>query len=120
MNRLAKIEKFCEKIGIFSRINSNSLTLGPYGYLLLNHIKTEWVRSNIAKYSNSYLIDNVDLVKQKFDLNPFVSSIKILFQEDKKQPIGLVNVFEEKMPEDEEGGLFKNKKSSLTSLTFSF
>ena len=99
MNRIASLEQFCNKIGIFStNPTSSSITLGPYGQLLLAQIKHEWLRANLYKFESNFLVKNLNLMDSKsnvFDGDYYIRSLTSVFGHT-KLPIGLVNVFESK------------------------
>jgi hypothetical protein len=91
MNRILKLEQLCSKIGILNRtLDNKQLEWGPYGYLLLNRIKSLWMKQNLHKYSNNFLIESNDL--KKLNLDYFNSSLLKAFNVN-SLPIGIVNVF---------------------------
>lgn len=107
LSRIAQLEKFCFRTGIFSNLNRNKnsneenhVIIGPYGHLLLNQIKNEWVNSNMNKFENNFLVSSIDLLNEterekKFDRNYFSNSIDYAFSLKQAQ-VGLVNVFQGK------------------------
>lgn len=99
MNRIASLEQFCHKIGIFStNPASSSITLGPYGQLLLAQIKHEWLRANLYKFESNFLVKNLNLMDSKsnvFDGDYYIRSLTNVFGHA-KLPIGLINVFDSK------------------------
>lgn len=105
MNKVAKLEKFCFKIGIFKTSPDNAaITFGPYGNLLLKQIKHEWLRANLFKYENNFLIEDKNLFsnfrrlssesneKETFDINYFINSINTIY-DGNRLSIGLINVY---------------------------
>jgi len=113
MNRIILLENFCKKLGIFtvngkqsptaSQTQSNTLqaqkiTYGPYGQLLLEQIKNEWIRANLNKFRNNFLISHSNILKQiesgneEVDLNYYFDNLSLDFN-DEHLPIGLINVF---------------------------
>lgn len=91
MNRLLRLEKFCEKTGIYC---FKSHQFGPYGYALLNQIKSEWLKFSLNKFSYNFLIDNKDLLNENesnIDLGSYVDKLAIFG--NKSQLVGLVNTF---------------------------
>ncbi|RNA02101.1 DNA polymerase subunit gamma- mitochondrial [Brachionus plicatilis] len=88
MNRLIRLEKFCEKTGIFC---FKSHKFGPYGHALLNQIKNEWLRFNLNKFSNNFLIEHIDLMKDNFDLATYLDKISNFGTQSKL--VGLINTF---------------------------
>lgn len=58
MNRIAKLEDFCARIGIFTRSPPGRIEWGAYGLMLLDQIKCVWTRRNLYKHMNSFLIDD--------------------------------------------------------------
>jgi glycyl-tRNA synthetase (class II) len=117
MNRLTKLEDICQKIGIFTykKINGESrLVFGPYGHMLLNQIKNEWIRTNTVKYTNNYLIKWINLSSESdnntdFDVDHYCQSLKDQFNL-RRLPFGAVNVYESGLNQNEASKftLFKN------------
>jgi hypothetical protein len=79
MNRIVKLDEFCNKIGVFKTkslcsekfkfqndsTDQKKVEIGAYGHLLLNQIKNEWLKTNLTKFENSFLVDWIDLAKQQ-------------------------------------------------------
>ncbi|CAF0708952.1 unnamed protein product [Brachionus calyciflorus] len=110
MNRLTRLENFCEKTGIFNFKNSS---FGPYGYALINQIKHEWLKFSLNKFNNNYLIENVDLLEKNasnFELNSYIEKLPNFG--NNKEPIGLVNIF----PNTKNESLLFKKKNNQTNL----
>lgn len=57
MNRVLKLEDLCSRIGIFRR-GGDRIEWGPYGYLLLNQIKSMWLERILNNYPNMFLADS--------------------------------------------------------------
>ena len=115
MNRIVLLENFCKKIGIFNInvkqssatphsqttstiIKNQKIAYGPYGQLLLEQIKNEWIRANLNKFKSNFLIKNSNILKQiesneqEIKLSSFFDNMFARFNID-KLPIGLINVF---------------------------
>jgi glycyl-tRNA synthetase (class II) len=113
MNRIILLENFCKKLGIFTvngkqsptaaQTQSNTLktqkiTYGPYGQLLLEQIKNEWIRANLNKFRNNFLISHSNILNQiesdneEIDLNYYFDNLSLDFNGE-HLPIGLINVF---------------------------
>lgn len=120
MNRLLKLEKFCEKTGIFC---FKSHKFGPYGYALKNQIKNEWLRFSLNKFSNNYLVENIDLLEKKesnFDLKYFISKLANFGK--KSHLVGLINTFDSAKPDKNEPTLFIgiNNQTNLNAIYLNF
>jgi hypothetical protein len=113
MSRLAQLESFCFKIGILiktSTSSTSSVSIGPYGYLLLKQIKDEWLKANLFKFENNFLIESQNLL----DLNSsesYANSLKEVFRL-KSLPIGLINVFDANKNAVSKNSLFGLSKSA--------
>jgi glycyl-tRNA synthetase (class II) len=122
MNKIAKLENFCFKTGILIKSNKNSSPLfddkynkydqysnfhnknnkeesfnfGPYGQLLLNQIRNEWLKSNLFKFENNFLIDSQNFAAASSDMNQYVSSLINVFN-IKSLPVGFINVYNQQV-----------------------
>lgn len=118
MSKFRELEKLCLKIGIFratgvgesTQTTRRPVTFGPYGHLILNQIKNEWLKANLFKYENSFLLENVNLfscfnsvaqqqqqqqAEASFDLTYFIDSLKSVYSAN-KLPVCLANVYSAK------------------------
>ena len=138
MNRIVLLENFCKKIGIFttnaklspatqqtqtksSIIQNQKVTYGPYGQLLLEQIKNEWIRANLSKFKSNFLINDLNVLKEihaekkDIDFDFFFDNLSAFFNIE-KLPIGLVNVF--KCLNDDMPSEFEYKMKTNESLNF--
>lgn len=100
----------CNKSGIF-RVNkkTNTISYGPYGYMIINQIKNLWLKWNLIKTSNMYLFrkeqHHIDT-----DFDYYLKSVFNLFNQN-IQPFGLIdtNTSEDHDHDDFEPLLVKNK-----------
>ena len=102
MNKIVQLENFCLKTGILIRSNidnsplvnnkynryekhnknlnkinvEQTVNFGPYGQLLLNQIKNEWLKSNLFKFENNFLVDskNFAFLNSLHNQNYFLSN----------------------------------------------
>lgn len=95
MKKIPNLVEFCRKTGILNICEkTKNVTYGPYGHLILNQIKNEWLRANLNKFETSFLVDCVNLLddeNNQFDFRYFINSLKTTF-ESKKLPISLLNI----------------------------
>ena len=118
MNKIVQLENFCLKTGILIRSNidnsplvnnkynryekydknlnkinvEQTVNFGPYGQLLLNQIKNEWLKSNLFKFENNFLVDSKNFATTGSGMNQYVSSLSSVFNL-KSLPVGFINVY---------------------------
>lgn len=103
MNR-PHILDFCLRNGIFKHCTSSGVVIfGPYGKLLLEEIKKEWLRANIKKFQHNFLVDSNENLLQKsthkFESNFLVKSISEVYG-IKELPVGLLNIYKSKLTKE--------------------
>lgn len=95
MQRIPNLIEFCQKTGLLNICSkTKAVVYGPYGQLLLNQIKNEWLRANLNKFETSFLVEAVNLLDEQTtecDLRFYVDSLTNTF-EFKKLPISLLNI----------------------------
>ena len=122
MNRLLKLENICQKIGIFTVKQYNGekrLTFGPYAQMLLNEIKSQWLKSSIIRYNSHIIMNSNNMLTNEqsdFDLDFFSTTLQNTLNVT-KLPFGIVNVVEGAKPKSENFKLFKHL-TKLTELNF--
>jgi hypothetical protein len=117
MNRIAKIEKFCHKIGILKKPTSQNETttvFGPYGFMLLEQIRSEWTRIHNLKYASNFMLNGVEILNRKkptdLDVDSIAQSIRSNFNLN-ELPLGIINIVEKEPAAAERSQpflLFKN------------